>query len=158
MTKFLWIFDIDAVLVLPVITAALWSLGGSGPKLLRRVGVGLIIGLSALSLGCAWWLCLLQVGSLFLVTILPYGDKIHNKIGVFYWPFLFIIGALFGASLLPLAFFHSRWLYYGLGCALSSISFGVLTLSSQKLKFPVWKVCEITTGLVLGLCAVWLIS
>ena len=152
MNKFLWVFDSDAVWVLAPICGAAWALGGSGYKLFRRLGVGFVIALAALADGGAWWVCAAQFLALFIVTSLAYGDDIRVKIVGMYYPILFLIGAGYGLSLLPIAFLSSNWSGYLIACLVMPIGFAGTTIISQHTQLP-WKLSEIITGFVLGLCA-----
>lgn len=151
--KFLWVFDIDAVWTLAPICAVLWALGGSGIKLLRRLGVGLILCVSSLSMGLVWWMAGLETLAMFAVTSLPYGDSLKRRIGGFYYLALFFIGAAFGAALLPIAFLKGKWLIYGLAPIFTACAFGPFAFSSQQFGFPIWKWCEMLTGFTVGLMA-----
>lgn len=152
MPKFLWVFDYDALYTLIPICGALWALGGSGMKILRRLGVPFIISLSALSIGIQWyWSFLCMV--LFVFASLPYGSKIKEKIGVFYWPYLVLVGFLWGASLVGLAIASHEWTTWLLWSAICGLGFMGLTALSQWKKtanIVVWKFVEIAAGGMVG--------
>lgn len=151
--KFLWIFDIDAVWTLGPACSALWSLGGSGIKALRRLGIPALIATSALSLGAPPWICAWGGGMILLVLTLPYGDDLKRKLQKLYYLALYGIGAIYGASLLPIAILSHRLLMWGVGICIMSAWFGASTYASQKFDFPKWKFCEILTGFIFGLLA-----
>lgn len=159
--KFLWLFEPDAVLVTPFVTAVLWSLGGSGIKQLRRFGVGAFLALVGLSLGLPWYLAWL-LPSIFLVTTsLPYGDDIRGKLGIVYYPFLFLLGVLYGLGLFPLCFHFGSWLTLVVGSLGLGLLFSLLTFASQSEAFRdivSWKKVEISIGFFLGLIAYKLYS
>ena len=154
--KYLWLFDHDALMVTPLVTSVLWALGGSGIKCLRRLGVGLFLALSALSLGCPWYLAGMTFVILFLTTSLPYGDSVRGKLGIVYYPYLFILGVLYGLSNFSLCFYSGGWLTLvayslALGCL-----FSLLTFASQSEAFKnvvSWKKVEIATGFGAGFIA-----
>jgi hypothetical protein len=156
--NFLWILDRDAVAVLIPLISALWAIGGSGPKWVRRFMVPAVIAISAISLGVSWLLSISAGLFLALVASMGYGVRKHETLGRLYFPFLFGIGALNGASLFPLAIHSGAWGAF-CGCvALCSVTFGALTLASQKLDFPKWKFVEMLTGASVGTTAFFLLS
>lgn len=159
--KYLWIFDVDAVAILTLLTGAWWAFGGSGVKMFRKIGVPVTICLSALSVGVAWWLCLLNFGTMFGLMTIPYGDKIRNEWKMndtVYFLWVGFTGSCYASSLLPLAFSHQRWLWYGVGIPMAGILFGTLTMLSQKINWPKWKWVEISLGCCLGFVAYKLIT
>lgn len=154
--KFLWIFDQDVTLITPLVTACLWAMGGGGVLAFRRFGVGCFLALLALSLGLPWYLALI-IPSVFLITTsLPYGDSVRGKFKALYYPYLFILGVLYGLSNFVLCFYFGGWATLvtyslGLGCV-----FSLLTFASQSeafRKIVPWKAVEITTGFGAGFIA-----
>ena len=154
--KFLWFFDVDAIWVLAPLCGMLWALGGSGVKLLRRVVMGVVIAAVAMTLGLAVWLAGAQIASVFIVTTLPYGDKISKKLGRWKWFYIVGLGALYGAALWPLALGFQEWIRYTMGCAITVTTFGITLASSQHLRWPTHKWQEIATGTAVGGVAAWL--
>ena len=159
--KFLWVFDYDAILTIPLVSGVLWSWGGSGPKYLRRLGVGAFLALTGLSLGLPWYLAWL-LPSIFLVTTsLPYGDDIRGNLGIVYYPFLFLLGVLYGLGLFPLCIHFGSWITLVIGSVGLGLLFSLLTFASQSEAFRnvvSWKAVEIITGFFLGLIAYKLYS
>jgi len=156
--KFLWIFEPDAIWCLIPAVSLLWALGGSGVRFLRKLGVPVLICVSALSLGVKWWLVAVTFGSIFALHSIPYGEDMRKKLGLpIYWFWLYLVGAVYSAAFLPLAFHGKHFLLYGLGVFISGGLFGGLTYTSQKFDFPRWKAVEIILGAVLGLQASWLL-
>lgn len=152
--RFLWVFEPDAVWTLIPAVSLLWALGGSGIKACRRFGVPILVCAAALSLGVKWWLVLINAGSMFALMSLPYGSGIRGKLGLpLYWVWLYMVGALYAAAMLPLAFHVGHWLAYGLGAAASGVVFGTLTLTSQTMDWPRWKWVEMALGACLGIQA-----
>lgn len=156
--KFLWLFDPDAVLTLPVLTALLFAWGGSGQHFWRSLLLPLVIGLSALSLGHDWWRCALSVVSIFLsLKVFSYGEKAKKKTGRFYPLWLAVVGFMYCVASAP---FISD--YHGV-CLLAICSLGAgiifagITLLSQAKKIT-WKIVEMTMGFLIGLGAFLLIK
>jgi hypothetical protein len=155
--KFLWVFDADAIWVLAPAIGTLWALGGSGPKWVRRFLAPLLIGVSAVSVGIGIIPSALTTVLLSLSASLGYGQEKHRELNYFYWPFLFLIGGLYGASLAPIGV-ASGDISAILGCVVfCSLVFGGLTTASQRLDFPKWKWVEISIGFAVGLSAAFLI-
>ena len=150
------LFDIDALWVLAPVCGALWALGGSGVKLVRRVGMGIVISLVAMSPGLAVWLAGALTASVFIVTTLPYGDKISKQLGSWKWLYIAGLGALYGVALWPLALGFHHWIRYIMGCAITMTTFGITLASSQHLRWPTHKWQEIITGTAVGGVAAWL--
>ena len=150
--------EYDAVWTLPAFTAALWALGGSGFLALRRLGVPLVIAVYSLYFGqIPIWLAALQAAALFIVSTAGYGVDIKEVLRFFYLPFLFFVGALYGASQLPLALFFCDRASYFVGIALCALVFGALSVVSQKYNFP-WKWVEMAIGFSIGLQTVLILT
>ena len=154
--KYLWIFDHDALMITPLVTSVLWALGGSGLKPIRRFGTGAFIFLGSLSLGVPWYFATISLISVFLTSLLPYGDSVRGKLGIVYYPFLFILGVLYGLSNFGLCFYSGGWLTLvayslGLGCVFSILT--ALSQSEAFRKIVPWKAVEISIGFFLGLIA-----
>lgn len=154
--KFLWLFEPDAILVTPFVTAVLWSLGGSGVKPIRRFGTGAFIFLGGLSLGLPWYLALTGFVLVAITTSLPYGDSVRGKLGLVYYPFLFLLGILYGLGLFPLCIHFGSWTTLVIGSLALGLLFSLLTFASQSEAFKnvvSWKSVEISIGFFLGLIA-----
>lgn len=149
--KVLWFLDQDAIWTLIPVSSALWAMGGSGVKLIRRIGVPIAVLLYTLSIGINLWISISTAFLLFIASILPYGDKIKERSGNFYSLWLLFVGACYGLALLPLGIYSKHYLIFSLGCLGSSLSFSLLTLLSQKTGFPRWKFVEMITGALIGL-------
>ena len=154
--KFLWIFDHDAVMVTPFITASLYALGGSGPKIIRRMFFSAFISLASFSLGLEWYWAWIIPSIFLLTTTTPYGMKTHAKLHYLYFPYLFLLGTLYGLGLFPLCFHFGGWLTLVIGSVACGLFFSLGTAASQSKIFQniaVWKVVELGTGFILGLIA-----
>lgn len=154
--KFLWLFDQDAVMITPLLTASLWALGGGGVLALRRFGVGAFLALSALSLGFPWYSALITAIIFPIVTALPYGDKVRGKLGLLYYPFLFVLGFLYGFSNFGLCLYLGRWLDLVAYSLCLGLLFSILTALSQSQAFKKivpWKAVEIAVGGFIGFIA-----
>lgn len=150
--KFLWIFDNDAVWCLIPLTSALWSLGGSGFLFLRRFGIAVLFGLSALSLGVIWWAALLTSVLAGAALTLPYGDSVKAKIkGESYWLYLALVGFAWGLTILPVAICTHIGAFVFVMAIANGFLFSFLSEASQVLGRPVWKVVEIIMGASLGI-------
>ncbi len=149
--------ELDAIWTLSPLVGFLWSMGGSGPKFMRRILVPIAVSLYAIWMSVALWLAMLQAVFLFITTTLPYGKSIKDRIGYLYFPFVYGIGASYGACLLPLAIHSHHWMRYGIICGLCSLVFGTLTFLSQKVDWPKWKWVEIITGMAIGFSACWIL-
>ena len=147
--KLLWIFDHDAIMAIPLLSGALWALGGAGPKWIRRFILPAVLGLSAFTLGFPWWASGLSSALLCVFTTLPYGQGMKNKLGWLYSPYLFIIGALYAISPFALLGLKAHWILAGILPAISGALFAFLTLGSQKGFIP-WKIVEMAVGLMIG--------
>lgn len=155
--KFLWIFDYDAYYVLPLITAALGALGGSGVKLLRKFGVPLIISAAAYSVGMPLWMAAVNAGVMLGIMTIPYGEDIREEWHMsdpVYFAWVHLVGAIYAASMIMLAVWAGQWMAYLFGSLICGIVFGTLTVGSQVIKFPPWKIVEIVYWAALGIHAV----
>lgn len=154
--KYLWLFEPDAVLVTPLVTGALWALGGSGILALRRFGVGVFLAIASLSLGCPWYLSAISCVVFITTSSLPYGDKIYGAIKPLYYPYLFVLGSLYSLSLLPLCFHFGHWLTLVIGSLSCGLFFSLATFASKSEAFNeaiTWKKVEIGVGLIIGFIA-----
>ena len=130
--------------------------GGSGPKLVRRIGTGLAVALYGISLALPLYLASIQIGALFAVTIIPYGDKIKLRLGWIYLFYLYFVGLVYGAALVPLSLHFHHWLRFCMGILICSLTFGTFAVGSQKIDFPKWKWVEGLIGFAVGFSAAWI--
>lgn len=149
-TKFLWIFDADAVWVLIPMVAALWALGGSGPKLVRRLGAPALVAAAAVSMGHGLIVSLACGLLLFTSACLPYGDWAKEKLGVLYPLWLFFVGSAWALALGPIAVVSGGLGNLAIMAFSSGLVFSALTLCSQLFNFPRWKFVEMISGAVIG--------
>lgn len=151
--KIYGIFEPDWVWTLPMLTAWLWGSGGSGLLLLRRFGAPLAISLYAYGYGVTNIdLLILIVFMLAVITVGPgYGDKFEKSFGVFYWPYIFVLGFLYGFCQLGISLHTGRYLVLFLSSGLCSFTFGFTMYGSKNFDFPRWKWAEMITGGVIGL-------
>jgi hypothetical protein len=152
--KYLWLFEPDALITLPVMTAVLFALGGSGFKFLRRLGVPALILASCLSQGKNGLLAVVAVALLSIALSKGYGDELKDELGPYYYSTLYSIGAIYGFTLMPLA--SELWHFFY--CLIPCLTFGSLTYTSQQFDFPRWKWVELATGFSIGLVAYLLIK
>lgn len=148
--KLLWIFDSDAVWALAPLSGALWAFGGAGPKWLRRFILPSILALSAYSMGKPWWAAGLSCLILIVTTTLPYGDSAKNRFKWSYWPWVALVGALYGLSPFALLVVAKHWFLLWFIPAITGTSFVGFTFASQKAGLP-WKAVEILIGTLVGL-------
>lgn len=146
----MWVFDVDALWCLIPAVSLLWALGGSGLPALRRLGIPILIALSAVSLGVVWWRIILFLWFWPITWILAYGDEAHDYLDAFFYPYLYAVG--FGFTIPFAVFIDSRqdFIAFLCGSLANSFFFGTLTFTSQRFKFPQWKACELITGAFLG--------
>lgn len=154
MMKYLWFFDIDAILAIPFIMACLFALGGSGLKWIRRIGAPAFVFASAWSVGVDLWVSLISACLLALTLIKGYGEDLKGALGDYYYSALFMVGFAYGASMMPMASSPMHLLY----CFVPSFVFGGLTFTSQKFDFPTWKLVELFTGFAIGVVLLILLS
>lgn len=179
--KWLWIFDSDTKLsVSPAITAivmwaitplfpslkiwtllpecaVLWMLGGGGVKPVRRYGVPLLITAYAVGYGMPIVKTLWLLPMLLLIGFGPgYGDPYVKRLGVLYWPYIALLGFLWGICQFGLSVHFGNYPLLFLGSAICSLVFaGTMAISKRKL-MP-WKVAEGLTGAAVGLVGALLI-
>lgn len=149
------IFDFDFVWTLIPLISFLYSSGGTGPKLLRRAGVPFAITLYALGYGMTAWKALIAlVGMLAVIGFGPgYGDDFEKKLKSFYWPYLFLLGGLYGASNFGLALHYGHWFLLGIGSLTTSVVFVGSMYLSKRFQWFQWKWAEMMTGASIGLTA-----
>lgn len=148
--KIFGVFDVDVIYVLPAITSALWALGGSGPKPLRRFGVPFAI--SAFALGYGYPLRFILSFIPMAIFTLGYGDDYFKRLGVLYWPYITFLGLLYGLSQFGLCLHFGGWNVLLLFSLVSSVSF-LLGMVLSKSKMIPWKIAELTTGFMIGFTA-----
>lgn len=148
--NFLWIFDPDGIYTLPLWTALLWALGGSGVLMLRRFGVALIVGLAAASHGIPWWVCAFTSIFLYLTSTFSYGEKDKEEYGDMYFLYVYMVGFCYGASLLFLAIHGSNYILIWLAPIVIGAFFSGLMYLSQRFDFPKHKYVEMLVGYLIG--------
>ena len=158
--KFFGVFDADVIWTLVPICSALWSLGGSGLKLLRRIGVPVAIAFYAIGYGVPVFVIETYfIIAIAIITFGPgYGDDFEDLLGVFYWPYLAILGALYGASNAGLALHGHDWLSLGIGSGATSILFVGTMRASKSWTWFEWKWAEMIVGGSVGLTAAMVIK
>ena len=152
--KYLWLFEPDSLITLPVMTALLFALGGSGFKFIRRLLIPALILASCLSQGKNGLLAVVAVTLLSLALSKGYGDELKEDLGPYYYSTLYSIGLIYGFCLMPLA--YELWHFFY--CLIPSLTFGFLTYTSQTYDFPRWKWVELATGFSIGLVSYFLIK
>lgn len=161
---------------LPAATGLTYSLGGWGFRtILKRIATPLMVVLFSFlyfKLRKWWYIFLYLACGLagFGTMTLPLtfiGDSLHTHWFNFIW--VFIVGFLMTASLLPLCFLTDgdstlkedickrldRWLF---GLAIGSISIGGSLLLSSTVGIPTHAIAEIIIGLSYGGVAGWIIN
>jgi len=152
--KHFFFFDHDVILCLPFITAALWGLGGSGLKLLRKLGVPAVLCAFAYSYGLSGWQFALYAGLTFgLIGFGPgYGDDFARRLKTLYWPYVFLLGFLYGFCQFPLALRFGSLVVLLQLSGVCSLVFGFGMVASKRFGFY-WKIAECLTGLSIGAVA-----
>jgi hypothetical protein len=150
MQRFLWVFDADGIFVLPLLSAGLFALGGSGVLSIRRFAFPALVSLSAFSEGLSLRISCLSGLLLFVATILPWGDSLKNLFKGLYFEVLLFIGALYGLALSPLALAHKHWFLIWFCPVFMAFLVPSLFFCSQKFNFPKHKFVEILIGGFLG--------
>lgn len=145
----------DWIWTLPALTSWFWATGGSGFLPARRYGVPLAVSLYALHAGASFIAIMLYfASSLPVITFGPgYGDKFEKYLGVFYWPYLVLLGGLYGASNAGLLLHSMDWGSLVCGSILTSLVFVGSMRASKSWKWITWKWCEMATGFCVGLTA-----
>lgn len=130
-----------AIILLPALGWTLWSAGGTWHKGWRRYGypLAIVICLSWLDVRVVWTALTTSA-----VAHLGYGDGKS-------WLWRGVVGALLGATLLPL---HASWVAIGL---VAGVFLGTFILS-RRFNAVSWKYCEGATGLVHALAVVWTVT
>lgn len=152
--KVLGVFEEDVILCLPFITASLWALGGSGKKAFRRFGVPLILCLFAYGYGLkSLNLAIYALLTFGLIGFGPgYGDDYFKRLKSLYWPYVFILGSLYGLCQIALVMRFGNFLSLLVISGVCGVVFGVGMLVSKS-KFLPWKIAECLTGLAVGSAA-----
>ena len=150
------IFEIDVIYTLPVLTAFLFALGGSGALSIRRIGVPLAVSLYAWGYGASFISLLIYFIHQFLILGLGYGDEAERKLGKLYWPYIFILGTLYGLCQFGLALHFGGWVSFLVWSLSGGLVFLAGLYSSKKFGLP-HKAFEIITGGSLGLTAALII-
>jgi len=124
------------------LSGAMFAIGGTGPKYVRRFILPVLLGVIALLNHQIWWACLGYASTQILTLCLPYGSKTP------YW----LKAVTFITYALPSLFFgFSYW-----QIITPVVCIGIFFLSNQKWSSNtfVWKICEFIMGLMVGLCFV----
>jgi hypothetical protein len=123
-----------------------FSIGGTGPKWVRRYVMPLLLGVICFFAGLVWWRCLGMALSLSPVLHLGYGEKIS------YWRKALIFASY---SLTTLWLGLSVW-----QILLPCLALLLFLLSNQKWSSStfVWKICEFIIGSLIGITIASLIS
>ena len=125
---------------------AMFAIGGTGPKWVRRYLLPAALAGIALWGGFIWWACLGYAVTQCVTFCLPYGDRTP------YW-LKFIVFMSFAA---PSLFFGFTW--WQPVCGL--VCFGTFCLSNWKVtaNIFVWKICEFIIGASIGITVASLIA
>lgn len=149
--KHFFFFDHDVILCLPFITASLWALGGSGVRYIRRLGVPIVLCAFAYSYGLSGWKFALYSGLILGIigSGIGYGDDFAKRLKTLYWPYVFLLGFLYGFCQFPVALRFGNIFLCVLLSGVCSLVFGFGMVISKKDFLP-WKIAEALTGLSVG--------
>ena len=147
------VFEPDWIWTLSPLCAFLWASGGSGPKWMREWLVPAAIILYAIGYGFPSSKAAYLLTLLFIPFAPGYGDDFVQKLGKLYWPYVFLLGFLYGACQAGLCAHFGRVDLLLLFSGVCSLVFGGTMLASKKLGLQ-WKIAEILTGAAVGLVAV----
>lgn len=148
--KVFGLFDHDFILTLPWLTGFLWAAGGGGPKWMRRFGVPLAITAYAVAYGMTLFQTLYILPFSLLVGFGPgYGDKYVKDFGSWYWPYIVLLGFLWGVSQFGLCFVFGGWARLIFGAGLCAFTFA-WSMGLSKRAGLEWKIAEGLTGAAVG--------
>jgi len=124
------------IIGVPAVSWVLFSLGGIGPKWIRRFFLSCFLGGIALLTGFIWWKVALFTLSLMVVLCLPYGNNT---------PILGrgVVILCYGLAFLPLKLTPI--------VLIPPITFGLFYWLSLKYNWLSWKIVEGLVGLSLGI-------
>lgn len=153
--KYLWLFDIDSAMVIPLVSAVLFMLGGGGVKWLRRFALPTFLFASLVSMGENVWLSASSCAILSISMIKGYGESLREEVGdAGYYILMYAFGHIYGLALMPMADSLIDLLLPLIPCVI----FGSLTLISQKNNWFTWKLVEGATGFAIGFIAYTLLE
>jgi hypothetical protein len=127
-----------------VLGSALFAIGGTGFKFVRRFIMPVVLATGAFLLGIIWWRCLIMACLTISAMHLGYGENqsLWRKI-------LTVLS--FSICLLPLATGLNGFL-----TLITPLFFGLSYWLSRKFNWWTWKLVELTAGFNLGLVVVLL--
>ena len=157
--KIFGIFDVDVIYTLPILISLLWAWGGSGVRHFRKYGVPLAVTAFAYGYGQqGWGLTVTAIGLLAVIGFGPgYGDYYVKVLKIWYWPYIFLLGLLYGLFQFGLCLQFGRWEYLVIFSIIGSISFVSCLYTSKELGLH-WKIAELITGFFIGLTSLSVIG
>lgn len=104
----------------------------------------------AYSYGLSGWQFALYAGLTFgLIFFSGYGDDYYKFLKALYWPYVFLLGFLYGFCQFPLALRFGSLVVLLLLSGVCSLIFGLGMVASKRFGLP-WKIAEGLTGLSVG--------
>jgi len=138
----------ELIWIVALFAGILWQVGGTYNKNFRRIGVPLILALSAwIWLGFSWRLIAYFV-SMLAITRLPFtfkDDSVHDH--WYNWPYIWVAGYLLG---LPALFYSTDALLYSLVPMFIQGILGTLSNLTFSRSYIQWKIVEGAIGIAVS--------
>lgn len=139
--------------MIPILSSLLWRIGGQKNKLFRRIGMPAIAFFCGFMANTPILVNLLSTIAVAIAVCLGYGENLRKQLGKQYHAGVYLIGAIYGFSLLPLYLAAGLLIPGIIAIVMMSVLFGTTMYISHKFNSFDHKYVEFLTGFGFGIAA-----